>query len=264
MTGALNKTMDRGDLDTARARQVCAELNALVTDLRERGVMASNWYGGLEMEAEAADWERANRGLSYDPLHAAADDERFPWFLYWEIAWLVINNRFRSGDRLLDLGGSSSLFSCYMASCGLEVVTVDVKDSLVANGDEIGAATGWNLRNIRADMRSLGEAALGGRVHHVTSVCVLEHLPVMGRVEAGGQIRDLLLDGGSFSITFDYLNPSPWARIGSPADVERQFVAPVGLRVRGNHTFHDNGLRYLLHPDGDDEYTFGALFQERR
>lgn len=264
MTGALNKTMDRGDLDTARARQVCAELNALVTDLRERGVMASNWYGGLEMEAEAADWERANRGLSYEPLHAAADDERFPWFLYWEIAWLVINNRFRSGDRLLDLGGSSSLFSCYMASCGLEVVTVDLKDSLVANGDEIGAATGWNLRNIRADMRSLDEAALGGRFHHVTSVCVFEHLPEMGRVEAGGQIRDLLLDGGSFSITFDYLNPSPWARIGSPADVERQFVAPVGLRVRGNHTFHDNGLRYLLHPDGDDEYTFGALFQERR
>lgn len=257
--------MDRGDLDTPEARRVCAELNALVTDLRGRGVMASNWYGGLEMSAEEADWERANRGLRYAPLPGAVDDERFPWFLYWEIAWLVINNRFRPGDRLLDLGGSSSLFSCYMASRGLEVVTVDLNDSLVANGDEIAAATGWSLRNVRMDMRSLDEAALGGRFHHVTSVCVFEHLPVVGRVEAGGQIRDLLRDGGSFSITFDYLNPSRWARIGSPADVERQFVAPVGLRVRGNQIFHDNGLRYLHHPEalGNCEYTFGALFQER-
>jgi hypothetical protein len=291
----LNRTMDRADLEEPSAREVCAELNALVLELRDRGLQISSWYGGLGDPADErmAGWERANRGLSYEPLPDAADDARFPWFLYWEIAWLVMHNRFRAGERLLDLGGSSSLFSCYMASRGLEVVTVDLDEALVTNGEEVAAATGWSLRNVAMDMQELREPELGGRFDHVTSVCVFEHLPVAGRIEVNRRIRELLVDGGSFSITFDYLNPSAEARISSPADVEEQFVAPSGLRVRSNREFVDDGLRYLLHPfhhpraeaEGwqdlsieleqfppgragevldEDEYTFGALFQERR
>jgi hypothetical protein len=284
--------MDRADLNGPQAKKVCAELDALVLELRERGLRISSWYGRLDLLSDLAGWERANRGLRYEPLPGAADDERFPWFLYWEITWLVLNNRFRSGERLLDLGGSSSLFSCYLASKGLDVVTVELNEELVANGDELAASTGWKLRNLCADMRELDAGVLGGPFNHVTSVCVLEHLPLSGRLEVGCGIRDLLVDGGSFSITFDYLNPSHWARIGSPADVEEQFVAPVGLQRRGNCHFHDNGLRYLMHPafhpcaggheweslpvergqlerapgrarEGDGEYTFGALFQMR-
>ncbi len=216
--------------------------------LDERGLRASNWYGGLELAHYRPEWERANRGLRYEPLPGAAADDRFPWFLYWEIAWLVLNNAFRPGQRLLDLGGSSSLFACYLASLGLEVVTVDRDEELVANGDRLAAAMGWSLRNVVGDLNALDQADLGGEFDHVTSVCVFEHLPMSGRIAAGRQIRDLLAEGGSFSITIDYANPSRQARIGSPEDVEEQFVAPVGLRVRGNRRLHDNGLRYLLHP----------------
>ena len=258
----MNKTMDRADLEELRPRQVCAELDELVVWLRERGLRASNWYGGLEGYGEP-DWERANRGLSYEPRPGAADDGRFPWFLYWEIAWLDMHNEFRAGQRLLDLGGSSSLFSCYMAARGLDVVTVDLNDELIANGEALAAATGWSLRNLRMDMRDLDAAELGGGFDHITSVCVFEHIPLAGRIEVGRRIHDLLAQGGAFSITFDYLNPAPLARIGSPTDVEQQFVAPSGLRVRGNREFHDNGLRYLRHPSQHGEYTFGALFQER-
>jgi hypothetical protein len=136
------------------------------------------------------------------------------------------------------------------------------------------------------DMRELDEKELGGRFDHITSVCVFEHIPLAGRIEVSRRIRRLLEVGGSFSITFDYANPSRLAQIGSPADVEEQFMAPSGLRVRGNREFHDTGQRYLLHPlhdprareEGwdrlamdeaplepaqDGEYTFGALFQER-
>jgi hypothetical protein len=97
----------------------------------------------------------------------------------------------------------------------------------------------------RADLLRLD---LRERFDHVASVCVFEHQPVSDRVEANTRIRDLLREGGSFSITFDYLNPSRLARIDSAADVAEQFVRPSGLRVRGNSRFHDNRKRYLLHP----------------
>src|ERR1700704_1840977 len=181
--GALNRTMDRADLDAPRAREICGDLNALALELRDRGLRASSWYGGLgEPEEERmAGWERANRGLRYEALPDAADDARFPWFLYWEIAWLVSNNDFRAGQRLLDLGGSSSLVSCYMASLGLDVVTVDLNEALVAKGGGVPPATAGRLRTPAMDMRELREDDLGGRFDHVTSVCVFEHLPLAGR-----------------------------------------------------------------------------------
>jgi 2-polyprenyl-3-methyl-5-hydroxy-6-metoxy-1,4-benzoquinol methylase len=281
--------MAREDLERPDARRVVEELNALVGDLSRHGLRASSWFGELEATPELEQWELANRGYDYEPLPGAADDDRFPWFLYWEIAWLAINNRFRPGDRLLDLGGSSSLFSCYLASRGLDVVTVDLDRRLVSHGDEIAAATGWTLRNLCMDMASL---ELEETFDHVTSVCVYEHIPVSGRASVSGRVRELLRPGGSFSVTFDYLNPSRLARISSPEALRRQIVEPSGLRVRGNRDFVDTGQRYLLHPchhgaapqhgwqelmvasgqldarqaaetRGENEYTFGALFLQR-
>jgi hypothetical protein len=285
----INQTMDRADLEDPRAREVSTSLDALVRDLRARGLRIGNWYGALEMSASERDIEQANRGLAYESLPGAADDDSFPWFLYWEIAWLAMHNDFRPGQRLLDLGGSSSLFSYWVAARGLDVLTVDLQPQLVANADAVAAATGWSLRNRVMDIRELDVAE---RFDHVTSVCVFEHIPISDRVEISAHLHDLLVDGGSLSLTFDYLNPSRLARIGSPEDVTEQFVAPSGLRVRGNADFHDNGKRYLLHPchhprareagweeecvalgqftpeeaaavADANEYTFGALFLER-
>jgi hypothetical protein len=127
------------------------------------------------------------------------------------------------------------------------------------------------------DMRS---PELSGRFDHIVSVCVFEHLPMAGRIQVSRRLRDLLTGQGTFSLTFDYLNPEPTPQINSPAAVHAQFVLPSGLRMRGNERFHDAGERYLLHlayhPDagrrgwrtggGDDtvdgRYTFGALFME--
>src|SRR4051812_21432916 len=181
--------MDRADLDSPSAQRICSELDALVTGLDERGLQVSNWYGGLELPDSPPGWERANRGVDYEPLDRAIADERFPWFLYWEIAWLVLNTSFQPGQRLLDLGGSSSLFAAYLASLGVEVVTVDRDEKLVARGDRLAAATGWSLRNVVADLNALDEAELGGEFDRVTWVCVFEHLPMSGRIAVGRQVR---------------------------------------------------------------------------
>lgn len=286
----INKTMARADLDRPEARRIVEELNALIRLLQARGLAASTWYGTLEMPPKVQAVERVNRGPGYQPLPDAADDARYPWFLYWEIAWVALHADFRPGQTVLDLGGSSSLFSYYLASKGLRVTAVDLQASLVENANRVAKAMGWALENHVMDMRAL---SFDRQFDHVTSICVLEHLKPEDRKAAVAQVRNVLRASGRFSITFDYRNPARTMRIASPQDVEEQFVVPSGLRVRGNRVFDDTGPNYLVHPfhaeeplrfwklrlvsilQGDFhiwdafrtkrtcEYTFGALFLEK-
>ena len=64
------------------------------------------------------------------------------------------------------------------------MVTVDLNEELVAHGDELAATMGWSLRNVAMDMRDLATSELGS-FHHVTSVCVFEHIPLSTRIEIG-------------------------------------------------------------------------------
>jgi SAM-dependent methyltransferase len=285
----INKTMDRRDLETERGREIVTELNQLVRRMREEQLPVSSWYGEFDLDDDPKSFERVNRGYGYTPLPDAEDDKNFPWFLYWEIAWLTMNSDFAPGQRLLDLGGSCSLFSYYAVSKGLDVTTVELRQDLVDQANEVAQRMGWPLHNHVMDMRSLD---LEPGFDHIASVCVFEHIPVSGRVEVNRQIRELLAPGGRFSITFDYLNPSRLADISSPEDIDRQFVQPTELTPVGNRDFHDSGERYLLNPffhprawsarwkswyvkTGDfrirdipklkfrNDYTFGALFLRR-
>jgi len=100
-------------------------------------------------------------------------------------------------------------------------------------------------RNYVMDMKRL---ELSSRFDHICSVCVCERIPLYDRVEINKRIKDLLVEEGAFSITFDYRNPSSFSRINSPQDVYEQFVKPSNLTVRGNRTFYDSGTNYLLLP----------------
>jgi len=280
----INKTMDRNDLKTKKALAIADELNNLIRELQSRKLKISSWFGRFNLTGDK--FERIMRGYNYKPLEGAADDNNFPWFKYWEIAWIVSNNNFQPESTVLDLGGSSSLFSFYLASRGLNVTTIDIRDVLTKNADYVAKKMGWKLRNFTMDMTNMHFTE---KFDNITSLCVFEHLQKSDRIHTIRTIRDLLADGGHFSITFDFgIN-----QIETPADVHEQFVRPSGLQVRGNQTFVDNGKRYLLHPFyyrpwswklkasyilyGNDrlsklrelfktkennDFTFGALFQE--
>lgn len=286
---AINKTMEMADLESRQAQEIIARLNELALRLQREGLRASSWYGQFELRGRDAILERTNRGYGYRPIPTAVNDRDFPWFLYWEIVWIVMNAGFSPGQRVLDLGGSSSLFSYYLASQGLEVTTVDLQESLVSNANQVALRTGWNLSNYARDMRTM---AFNQQFDHITSICVYEHIPMFARVEINKHIKRLLVTGGRFSITFDYRNPSRFAHISTPEDVIAQFVDPSGLHIRGNERLYDTGTSYLLHPFYDpktdwrftlssiikghfspleilrtktvNDYTFAALFQEKR
>lgn len=284
----INKTMERSDLSSDGARGIVEELGLLINEMRKRKLRISSWYGCFELTGNKGSGEALNRGYDYESLEASVDDTNFPWFLYWEIVWVVMNAGFRVSQTVLDLGGSSSLFSYYLASKGMDVTTVDLQTGLVTNANRVAEAMGWKLSNYCMDMRNL---KFDRRFDHITSICVFEHIPMFERIRVNGKIAGLLEHGGRFSITFDYKNPSRFAKINTPRDVEKQFVEPSSLRVVGNRLFRDTGQRYLLHPfyhpsiswayryrcvrrghfrpweilkrKRRNDYTFGALFQEK-
>jgi hypothetical protein len=284
----INKTMELSDLTSDRAREIIVELGALIQELRNKDLGISSWYGHIDLTGEHTSFEVINRGYNYKPIEGAVDDKNFPWFLYWEIIWVIMNVKFSRGQKVLDMGGSSSLFSYYLASKGLDVTTIDLQENLVENANRVAKQTGWMLTNHVMNMKNI---TFDTQFHHITSICVYEHIPVYERVDINRTIANLLAPGGKFSITFDYKNPSRFARLGTPLDVHAQFVELSGLRVRGNQTFLDTGHNYLLHPffhpqvswnykwrqvkSGHfrpweilktkkyNDYTFGALFLEK-
>jgi 2-polyprenyl-3-methyl-5-hydroxy-6-metoxy-1,4-benzoquinol methylase len=285
----INKTMEPSDLESDRAREIIAELNDLIIELKRKNLKISSWYGNFELTGKKDTAERINRGYNYRPIEQAVDDRNFPWFLYWEIVWVVMNAEFIKGQRVLDLGGSSSLFSYYLASKGLDVTTIDLQKQLVENANQVAHQTSWKLKNYLMDMRKLD---FDSHFDHITSICVYEHVPMQHRLKINKLIKKMLLPHGRFSITFDYRNPSCLVKINTPHDVYEQFAKPSGLVVRGNQNFYDSHHSFLLHPfyylgtswisrlsavmrghfglwecfkpKNTNDYTFGALFQENQ
>jgi len=279
--------MDIDDLKSDAAKIIIQELNELILKIKDKNLKISSWYGCFDLPNDTSSFEWLNRGINYKPIESAADDKNFPWFLYWEIIWVTINAEFKPHQKVLDLGGSSSLFSYYLASKGLDVTTVDLQKSLVENANNVALSMGWNLKNYVMDMRSL---SFDHQFDHITSICVYEHIPMYIRVNINRHIKELLVPGGRLTITFDYKNPSRFANINSPDDIYNQFIRPSGLRTRGNAIFQDTGKNYLLQPfyhpsmnfiykirqvrhhhfflrdlfktKKSNDYTFGALFLE--
>jgi len=248
VTTTVNKSMQRSDLDQPASRDVVNRLFDLMRTMQSRGVPYSSWYG--QTDAWPSAWEHINRGEDYRPHPGNPDELRIPWFLLWEIAWLTAHTPMKPGSRVLDMGGAGSLFSCYLASLGHEVHTIDLNPTLCTLVERQAKAMKWDLHPQVMDMTRLDYPA--DHFDHVFSVCVFEHLPVSGRVACNGELRRILKPGGTTGFTFDYANPQSFGRIDTPADVHRQFVEPSGLEVRGNAEFNDNGERYLETPS-----TFG-------
>lgn len=289
MDGApINKTMDRDDLFRADCQAVLEELFELMRLMQSRSAWYSSWYG--RVNAWPSVWEHVNRGEGYEPWPGNPDEFRIPWFLLWEIAWLVTQTPLRPGSCVLDMGGAGSLFSSYLASKGCEVHAIDIDAALFEQAAASARVMGWNVQPRVMDMTLLDYP--DGSFDHVFSVCVFEHLPVSGRIACNQQVCRVLKPGGTASYTFDYRNPQSFGRIDTPDDVLRQFVEPSGLALYGSRDFWDCGKRYLEPPqlfgfgrvnrwvaavhavltrsvearrviEGDTAYTFGSVFMRK-
>lgn len=295
MNKIINKTISRSDILSLEARPVIQAIDDLIEDLYSRKLFMTSWYGSLPNGGQI-NFNRdlvktiikkilrkgyegtegigiENRGTEYEPLSGSVDDVRIPWYLYWEIYWVIKNGpKITSSMRLLDCGGTSSLFTCYLASLGSEVHSIDKNSSLVNNGKKIANKMKWNLFSYSMDMRNLDFE--DETFDHAYSICVFEHLPYEVKKRALNEIARCLKPNGILSITFDYRNPAP-AVMGIPDsskenqllnvdDIKRNFLETGAFELLGNQDFHDNGLSYLVNPFRNNQpYTFGAVFLKK-
>jgi SAM-dependent methyltransferase len=302
----INKTMSYSDLLTPEAAPTVKALNSLILDLYRKGIWMSSWVGtlpekaietssffcrlkrylGLNKTWWAAALENPKEGpalkrgieqrLDYKPLPNAADDVRFPWFLYWEIFWVmkVTGSYLKSNARILDGGGSASLFTTYMASLGYEIHSVELNDKLNRHCRKIARAMNWNLKSYTMDLRQMEFP--DEYFDHAYSICVFEHLDYDIKQSALAEIARCLKPGGIFSITFDYRNPAPGVvgygkdtrprnQLKTEEDIKRNFLSTGHFELMGNADFLDTGDSNLIHQRfGNTPYTFGAIFMKKK
>ena len=270
--------MDRSDLLTEEARPIVRRINDLIEEVYSRGLRMTSWYGTLPNFTESETEKGvgiANRGSDYKPLPQMADDGRLPWYLYWEIFWVLTRGpSLKADDKVLDAGGTSSLFSCYLASLGGKVHSIDLNERIIANGNELAKAMKWNMHSYHMDMGHLDFP--DSFFDHAYSICVFEHLDKPVKETALEEIARCLKPHGVLSITFDYRNPAPNVfgygqdirpqnQLKTREDIERAFLSTDHFEPMGNQVFHDNGQSYLVHPRFDNHpYTFGAIFLRKK
>lgn len=300
----INRTMCRDDLLTEEAEPVVQDLNRLIRQMYDKKIFMSSWVGTLPSIAreerktfinnllrrlksrgkadvsnssEAIALERGmEQRLDYERLDDAEDDVRIPWFLYWEIFWVLRVTRplLKAGMNLFDAGGSSSLFSCYLGSLGFKVHSVDLNEKLRENGERISQAMGWKMNSYTMNMRQLDFP--DSFFDHAYSLCVFEHLDYDTKQAALAEIARCLKSGGLFSITFDYRNPAPGIfgygkdtrprnQLKAEEDIRRSFLSSGHFELIGNQKFYDNNRSYLVHQRFDNTpYTFGAIFMRKK
>lgn len=273
-----NKSMSRNDLLAPEATETVRGINKVIRDVYDQGMAMTSWYGKLEKPGTPVGMD--NRGHHYEPLPDAADDARLPWFLYWEIEWAMRHGpRIEPGMRVLDAGGTSSLFTCYLASLGAEVHSIDINPELIRHQNKIAKKMGWKMKAYSMDVGKLEFE--DEYFDHAFSICVFEHLDFYIKRAAFNEVHRTMRPGGVLSVTFDYDNPAPYVfhyqgfdarprnTIDSPQRVREQFSSNGLLEMAEGQEFHDNGERYLCPPKEarlkePRDYSFGAVFLHRR
>lgn len=226
--GAINKCVRWMEEDLARPdiKAIVDQLVALKAELTRRGLRFTNTAGNF-------------LAREYHPEHERGK--------LWENAWVVRHSGVQAGEAVLDVGGASTIFSCYLAGLGCRVDIVDNDWSncgTIFNASYVAKRMGWRLRARDRDVsRPLPFAA--SAFDRVFSICVLEHLPSSVRQFLMREIGRVLRPGGTAGLTFDYDATRPvlitdrGLRYGQRATLERDVIRPSGLSVIGNTDWID-------------------------
>lgn len=242
----INKTMDLKDLETEEAKKVIEELVTLNRQYETKGCKISSWFGECEPTSYSKKLSLFNRGYDYKPI--LKDDKldfKYPNFLLWETYWVYSNLNIKKGDRVLDIGGSCSLFSFYLASKGAKVVAIDLNPKIVEEANRIAKIMGVDYVAVCSDAEEY-LLNTNEKFDYITSICVFEHIEINKRKRIVKNLDKALNKDGTIAFTFDYKNPSRFVRINNEDDIKAHFLCNEKLYMVENQDFYDNNINYLV------------------
>jgi len=181
----------------------------------------------------------------------------------WENSWSIYHSQVKSGERVLDIGGASTIFSFYLGYIGCSVDVIDNDWSncgMNYNANYVAKKMGWDLKAIDHDVAKPLPYP-DNYFDHVFSICVIEHLTSRVRRFMMKELARVTKPEGRVSLTTDYdhgrkeLLTDKGLRFGFREKIIKDIVDPSGLQLRGNVKFVD------IHPDKN---FLGALFLEKQ
>jgi SAM-dependent methyltransferase len=176
------------------------------------------------------------------------------WLRMWEYSSAIMESKVDSRMRVLDAGGTGTVFSYYLSAEGCDVTTVDIDEKKVRDAAVMTKHLGLKMTH---RLESLTELSEGNESYDaVFCICVIEHIPAEQQAVAIRQLARVLRPGGMMSLTFDYGKYAADFPFKSKAEVEDRLIAPSGLAVVGGN-FSDHADDYGTHLKN---YTFGSLF----
>lgn len=179
------------------------------------------------------------------------------WLRMWEYSSAIIESKVDSRMRVLDAGGTGTVFSFYLAAEGCQVTTVDIDDKKIKDAIAMSEYLGLKMNHRLESITELSDE--DETYDRVFCICVIEHINIDQQEVAIRQLSRVLKRGGILCITFDYGEFAADYPFLSPDDVQERLVKPSGLMTLNNE-FEEYSEDVGTHPI---EYTFGSLFLKK-
>ena len=179
------------------------------------------------------------------------------WLRMWEYSSAIMESRVDARMRVLDAGGTGTVFSYYLAAEGCEVTTVDIDRKKVDEAITLSQHLGLNMIHRLESITELSDK--DATYDRVFCISVIEHINAKDQPRAVAQLARVLKPGGILSVTFDYGTYAADSPFISPEEVNERISEPSGLTVVGDD-FVPFGQDLGTH---SDRYTFGSLFLKK-
>lgn len=178
----------------------------------------------------------------------------------WEYIMIYLNTYTLPTSRILDIGSGNSIMPIWLATKGVkEVIACDLNPEYLKAYDKAAEMLGLNnLKTLVADASSLPQFP-DQYFDSISSVCVIEHLPLEKQAQALKEWARLTKY--RLGLTFDYGDGAD-NPFHNASEVDERLIKV--LKETGMQMFGNLGYNYEpLIPYSSLDYTFGSLFFER-
>ena len=187
------------------------------------------------------------------------------WTRHWEYATLTIESEVEANMRILDAGGTGTIFSYFLTLMKCEVYTVDIDEKKVTDAIALSRKLNLNINHLCQSITNLSFP--DNYFDRVFSVCVIEHIEIYEeQIKAMQELSRVLHPGGILAMTYDYLakDRKPPNITGGcffdPQEVKERLIIPSGLKVIGNSELYTQSKKFAGRAPHDEWGSIGSLF----